>query len=72
MNLDKLYNASLEFTDKQIDNVIYHWEIENNEAFKTFNALIKLGDSKQVAFASSMVEKYKGDNSEFYINAYTK
>lgn len=72
MNLEKLYNASLEFTDKQIDNVIYHWEMENNEAFKTFNSLIRLGDSKKVSFASAMVEKYTEDNSEFYINAYTK
>jgi len=70
--LEKLYNTTLEFTDKQIDNVINIWELEGDKDLQTFSSLIILGDSKQIAFASTMVKKYKGDNSEFYINAYTK
>jgi len=71
-HLENIYNATVTFTDKQIENVIYCWEIENDKALETFNSLVRLGDSKQVAFASVMVEKETGDNSEFYINAYTK
>lgn len=70
--LEKIYDATVTFTDKQIENVTNLWELESDKALKTFNSLVTLGDSKQVAFASTMVEKYKGDNSEFYINAYTK
>lgn len=72
MDLEKLYNATVTFTDKQIENVTNLWELEGDKALETFNSLVRLGDSKQVAFASAMVEKYKEDNSEFYINAYTK
>lgn len=72
MDLEKLYNATVTFTDKEIENVVYCWELEGDKALETFNSLVRLGDSKQVAFASTMVEKYKEDNSEFYINAYTK
>lgn len=72
MDLENLYNATVTFTDKQIENVTNLWEIEGDKALETFNSLVKLGDSLQVAFASAMVEKQKEDNSEFYINAYTK
>ena len=72
MDLEKLYDATVAFTEKQIENVTNLWEMEGDKTLETFNSLMRLGDSIQVEFASSMVEKYKEDNSEFYINAYTK
>jgi len=68
---EKLYNAALEFTDKQISNILAVWESTNDEALKDYNSLIKLGDSKSVAFASALAEKYNITGDELYLRAYT-
>ena len=70
MSDSNLYQEALNFTEKQIDNVVNCWEVEGDKAFKTYQSLLKLGDSKKVAFASALEEKYKESNYDFYYNAY--
>ena len=72
MSDSNLYQEALSFTEKQINNVVNCWEIEGDEALKTYESLLRLGDSKKIAFASALDEKYKESNFEFYDNAYNK
>ena len=71
MTTQEIYKLASELTEKEIQNVLGGWEIAKEiEALKTFNSLVGLGDSRALALASTISEKYEGDNSEVYYNAY--
>ena len=49
MNTTEIYNLASELTEQEVNNVIAKWE---GESLKSYNSLIKLGDSMQLACAS--------------------
>lgn len=72
MTSQEIYTIANEMTEKEADNIIGGWERDNeSDVLKTYNSLVKLGDSKQLAVATAMADKYnKKDNEEFYSKAY--
>lgn len=71
MTTEEIYKLASELTEKEIENVLGSWEIaKETESLKTFNSLLGLGDSRALALASTISEKYEDDNSEVYYNAY--
>ena len=72
MSTQEIYNLSNELTDQEVNNIIGGWENANEtDTIKTFNSLVNLGDSKQLACATAIAEKYNSkDNFKEYYNAY--
>jgi hypothetical protein len=69
MTTPEIYKLASELTEQQVLNVIAVWE--NTGYIKTYNILVQLGDSIQMACATVIAEKYnKVDNAEFYRQAY--
>tara|TARA_R110000744_G_scaffold148351_2_gene261422 strand:- start:25350 stop:25562 length:213 start_codon:yes stop_codon:yes gene_type:complete len=68
MNTTEIYKLASELTEKEVNNVIAKWE---GESLKSYNSLIKLGDSMQLACATVIAEIYndKGE-SKMYQTAY--
>ena len=74
MTTPEIYKLANRLTIKEVENIVGYWEVNNEtEILRSFNSLVRLGDSKQLACATSISNKYNGkkDNKEFYINAYT-
>jgi hypothetical protein len=72
MTTQEIYDLAKELTEKEVANVVAGWENSNEtESINTFNNLVQLGDSKQLACATVIAKKinYKGD-SEIYRTAY--
>jgi hypothetical protein len=59
-------------TEQQVNNLFGGWEAMNDlESIRLYNSLVKLGDSKQLACATAIAEKYKNKGvSETYKIAY--
>ena len=55
MNTQEIYNLANELTEQEVNNIVATWK---GETLKTFNALVSLGDSRQLACASTIAEKY--------------
>ena len=71
MTTTEIYTLANELTDKEISNVLNSWEINNEtKSIDTFNSLVRLGDSKGLALATTISEKYKSVDSEMYETAY--
>ena len=73
MTTEETYKLANELTAKEVNNVVAGWEKANEtETLSTFNSLVSLGDSRELACATTIAKKYNDqDNNEFYRNAYT-
>lgn len=58
MDSKAIYKLADEMTEQQVENTVTAWEI-NGEKEKTrkYNALVRLGDSKQLACATVLLTK---------------
>ena len=72
MTTQEIYKLASELTEQQVDNIFSGWKRDNEiKTIELFNSLVILGDSKELACASAIAEKYnKKDNADFYCNAY--
>ena len=72
MTTQEIYKLASEMTEQQVSNVVAGWENKNEkESIATFNSLVRLGDSKQLACATTIAEKYNNKGvSEMYNIAY--
>jgi hypothetical protein len=72
MTTQETYKLANELTNQEVNNIIAGWEnVNETESIRTFNSLISLGDSRELACATVIAKKYNSkDNTEFYTNAY--
>jgi len=62
-----VFELAKSLTEKQVDNVIGYWNANCMAGkLKTFNSLVRLGDSKALACATVMIEK-ETDSSVYKI-----
>lgn len=65
MNSEAIYKLANELTDEQVDKILSDWNIESNsikidikkeakEKIRLFNSLVRLGDSKELACATTL------------------
>ena len=72
MTTQEIYKLANKMTEQEALNVVAGWEKDNEtESIETYNILVRLGDSMQLACATVIAEKInkKGD-SEMYRIAY--
>ena len=72
MNTTEIYNLANELTEEEVNNILGSWEQRNEtNSIESFNSLVRLGDSKKLAMATVIAEKYnsKENYTECY-NAY--
>ncbi len=68
MTTQEIYTLANETTEKQLNNLLNGFNKEEENAFK---ALVKLGDSKELALWTVISERYnKSEVSEVYNIAY--
>lgn len=82
MNTQEIYKLAEEITEHQVSNAVSVWikktdsvviseKKEAKEKIRLFESLVKLGDSKQLAFATVMLKKpLDEETKEFYRIAY--
>ena len=72
MTTVEIYNLASEMTEQQVLNVVAGWENTNEtRSIETYNSLVKLGDSMQLACATVIAEKVNNKGtSEIYRTAY--
>lgn len=72
MTTQEIYNLANEMTEQQVLNVVAGWENNNeNKTIETYNSLVRLGDSIQLACATAIAEKVNDKGtSEMYRLAY--
>lgn len=72
MTTQEIYNLAKELTEKEVNNVLASWKTANElEAIRTFNSLVSLGDSRELALATTIAKKYNSvTDFQFYFNAY--
>ena len=72
MTSQDIYNLANELTEQQVNNVLGGWNSANEiESIKSYKSLVRLGDSKQLACATVIAEKYNDKGvSEIYKIAY--
>tara|TARA_Y100000361_G_C11044958_1_gene282010 strand:- start:337 stop:579 length:243 start_codon:yes stop_codon:yes gene_type:complete len=77
MTTPEIYNLANEMTEQEVLNVIGQWERDNEtKSIETYNNLVKLGDSMQLACASVIADKinrpwmFDGSADSFYRYAY--
>ena len=72
MTTQETYNLANELTEKEISNVLNGWANNNEEkTIATFESLVKLGDSRALALATTIAKKYNSkSNYESYYNTY--
>lgn len=71
MTNQEIYNLANELTSQEIDNVVAGWESDNDtESIRTFNSLVRLGDSRALALATTIAKKTRVNNYEEYYKAY--
>jgi hypothetical protein len=56
MTNEEIYKLASEITEKEFNNVLFNF---NEKELELFNILVKLGDTKEVAFFSVISEKYE-------------
>jgi len=72
MTTKEIYKLANEMTKQEVLNVVGGWEKENEiESIRTYNSLVNLGDSMQLACATVIAKKIndKGE-SDIYRIAY--
>jgi len=72
MTNQEIYNLANEMTEQEANNIVRGWEIDGEtKSLKTFNSLVRLGDSKQLACATVIADKINTlDNYGEYYKAY--
>ena len=72
MTTQEIYNLANEMTEQQVLNVVAGWEnTKETKSIETYNSLVRLGDSMQLACATVIAEKVNDkETSEMYIVAY--
>jgi len=72
MTTQEIYNLAKEMTEQQVLNVFAGWENTNDtKSIDTYNSLVRLGDSMQLACATVIAEKVNDKGtSEIYRIAY--
>jgi len=68
MTTQETYKLANEFTEQEINNILGSWNTKNEvESLSTFNSLVRLGDSRGLALATVIAEKYNNKGvSEMY------
>ena len=68
----EIYNLANEMTEQQVLNIVAWWDNTNEtKSIETYNSLVRLGDSMQLACASVIAEKVNNKGtSEIYRTAY--
>jgi len=73
MTTQEIYKLANELTEKEINNILGYWESnKETDQIIMFNSLVTLGDSKGLAVATAISEKYKKQNKDvkLYEQAY--
>lgn len=71
MTTQEINTLSNELTEKQINNVLFSWEQDGDvEQIRLYNSLVILGDSKPLALATTIADKYNKKDSDGYSKAY--
>ena len=71
MTSQDIYNLSNELTEKEADNIIGGWKRDNEtDVIRTYESMVRLGDSKQLAVATAMADKYNKKDDSGYSKAY--
>ena len=72
MTTQEIYNLANEMTEQQVLNIVAGWENTNEtKSIEFYNRLVILGDSKQLACATVIADKYNNkDNFKEYYKAY--
>ena len=77
MTNQEIYNLANEMTEQEVLNVVAGWENTNEtKSIETYNSLVILGDSMQLACATVIAEKvnrpwiFDGSANSIYRNAY--
>lgn len=66
-----IYQLANELTEQEADNIIGGWERDNEtETIRTYESIVRLGDSKQLAVATAMAAKYNKKDEGIYSKAY--
>ena len=56
MNAAEIYKLATEITEQEINNVLNAWEMqEDAEKIRAYNSLVRLGDRKELAMATIMI-----------------
>ncbi len=72
MTTTEIYTLANELTEQEVNNILGSWEQrEETKNIESFNSLVKLGDSRELAIATVIAEKYNSkENYSEYYNAY--
>ena len=72
MTTQEIYKLANEMTEQQVLNVVAGWEnVNETKSIETYNILVRLGDSMQLACATVIAEKVNAKgSSEMYRIAY--
>lgn len=72
MTTQEIYTLANKMTDQEVNNILGSWDQRNEtKSIETFNSLVRLGDSRQLAVITVISEKYNSvDNYKEYYNAY--
>ena len=69
MTTTEIYTLANKLTEQEVNNILGYWgQVNETKSIETFNSLVKLGDSKGLAMATVIAEKYnsKDNYSEYY------
>ena len=71
MTNEQIYAIANKLTEQEADNIIGGWERDNEtETIRTYESMVRLGDSKQLAVATAMADKYNKKDDSLYSKAY--
>lgn len=72
MTTQEIYNLANEMTEQEVLNVVAGWEsASETKSIETYNSLVRLGDSMQLACATVIAKKVNDKGaSEMYRVAY--
>lgn len=68
MTTTEIYQLASETTQKKVNNLLAGF---NNEEARTFERLVRLGDSKELALWTVIAKRDRNTDSEAYRQAYT-
>jgi hypothetical protein len=70
MNGKQIHTLANELTEAQVENILANWQETEDKALENFKSLVRLGDSRELAVATAISQKYRNDASEVYRVAY--
>ena len=60
MNSQEIYKLASELTEQEVTNLLGAWgQKEEKESVDLFHRLVQLGDSRQLAMATCIAERYE-------------